>query len=36
MSQDIDPSTLPVPQFQLVFDKLNVAPLDPLFTPENK
>jgi 2'-5' RNA ligase len=36
MSQDIDPATLPVPQFQLVFDKLNVAPLDPLFTPENK
>ena len=34
--QDIDPNSLPIPQFQLVFDKLNVAPLDPLFTPENK
>ena len=34
--QDIDPHSLPIPQFQLVFDKLNVAPLDPQFTPENK
>lgn len=36
MSQEIDPHTLPIPQFHLEFDKLNVAPLDPLFVPENK
>ena len=35
MTQEIDPNTLPVPQFQLEFDKLNVAPLDPLFVPKN-
>ena len=35
IKQEIDPHTLPVPQFQLIFDKLNVAPLDPQFTPEN-
>lgn len=36
MSQDIDPATLPLPAFHLEFDKLNVAPLDPAFTPKNK
>lgn len=36
MSQEINPDNLPLPQFQLEFDKLNVAPLDPQFTPENK
>lgn len=36
MTQEVDPHTLVVPHFQLVFDKINVAPLDPLFTPENK
>jgi 2'-5' RNA ligase len=36
MTQEVDPSSLPLPQFPLVFDKLNVAPLDPQFTPENK
>lgn len=36
MSQEVDPNTLPLPQFHLEFDKLNVAPLDPLFTPSNK
>ena len=36
MAQEINPDTLPIPQFQLVFDKLHVAPLDPQFTPENK
>ena len=36
ITQDIDPTTLPVPKFQLVFDHLHVAPLDPLFTPANK
>lgn len=35
IKQEIDPNTLPTPQFHLVFDKLNVAPLDPQFTPEN-
>jgi 2'-5' RNA ligase len=36
ITQDIDPATLPLPKFQLVFDHLHVAPLDPLFTPANK
>lgn len=36
IKQEIDPNTLPIPQFQLIFDKLNVSPLDPQFTPENK
>jgi 2'-5' RNA ligase len=36
MSQVVDPNSLPIPQFQLVFDKLNVAPLDPTYVPENK
>jgi 2'-5' RNA ligase len=36
IKQEIDPHTLPVPQFHLEFDKLNVAPLDPEFTPANK
>lgn len=35
IKQEIDPHTLPVPQFHLIFDTLNVAPLDPQFTPEN-
>jgi 2'-5' RNA ligase len=29
-------NSLPVPQFALHFDRLNVAPLDPQFTPANK
>lgn len=36
ITQKVDPNTLPIPQFQLIFDKLNVDALDPLFTPENK
>lgn len=36
IKQDIDPDSLPVPQFPLYFDTLNVAPLDPEFTPANK
>lgn len=36
IKERVDPNSLPVPQFQLIFDKLNVAPLDPEFTPENK
>ena len=35
IQQEVNPDTLPVPQFQLEFDRLNVAPLDPLFTPAN-
>jgi 2'-5' RNA ligase len=35
IKQDIDPHTLPVPQFPLHFDELHVAPLDPLFVPDN-
>jgi 2'-5' RNA ligase len=36
ITQDIDPTTLPLPKFQMVFDHLHVAPLDPQFTPANK
>jgi 2'-5' RNA ligase len=36
IKEQVDPNSLPVPQFQMIFDKLNVAPLDPEFTPENK
>jgi 2'-5' RNA ligase len=36
LKEQVDPNSLPVPQFQMIFDKLNVAPLDPEFTPENK
>jgi len=36
MSQEVDPETLPVPQFPLTFGPVKVAPLDPQFTPENK
>lgn len=36
MDQEVDPHNLPLPQFQLTFNKLNVAPLDPQFVPENK
>lgn len=36
IKEQVNPNSLPVPQFQLIFDKLNVAPLDPQFTPENK
>lgn len=35
IKEKIDVNTLPVPQFQLVFDQLKVEPLDPQFTPEN-
>lgn len=35
IKQDIDPTTLPLPQFPLHFDELHVAPLDPLFVPDN-
>lgn len=33
--QEVNTSVLPVPQFQLEFDKLTVDPLDPLFVPAN-
>ena len=36
MTQEVDPHKLPVPQFQMVFDKLNVDALDPQFVPENR
>lgn len=36
ISQKIDPSTLPLPDFLLHFNGIKVAPLDPQFTPENK
>jgi 2'-5' RNA ligase len=35
IKEKVDVSTLPVPQFQLVFDVLKVEPLDPQYTPEN-
>ena len=36
ITQEIDHTTLPVPQFPIVFDEIKVDPLDPQFTPENK
>ena len=36
MKEEVNPEDMPIPQFPLVFDKLNVAPLDPEYTPENK
>jgi 2'-5' RNA ligase len=36
IKQEIDPTTLPLPQFPLTFNPVKVAPLDPQFTPENK
>ena len=33
--QDINPESLPIPHFNLIFDKLNVEPLDPVFVPKN-
>lgn len=36
MTQEVDPTTLPVPQFPLKFNSVKVAPLDPQFIPENK
>ena len=36
IKQEIDPHTLPVPEFKLRFGHVKVAPLDPQFTPENK
>ena len=35
IEQEIDPSTLPLPQFQLEFGEIHVAPLDPEFVPGN-
>jgi 2'-5' RNA ligase len=35
-TQEINPDNLPTPQFQLIFDKMTVDPLDPLYVPENK
>jgi 2'-5' RNA ligase len=36
MKQEVDPTTLPVPQFPLTFGPVKVAPLDAEYTPENK
>jgi 2'-5' RNA ligase len=36
ITQEVDVHSMPVPQFPLIFDVVNVAPLDPEFTPENK
>ena len=36
ITQEVDPHSMPIPQFPLVFDIVNVDPLDPQFTPENK
>lgn len=36
MKQEVDPATLPLPQFKLHFDAVKVAPLDPEYTPKNK
>jgi hypothetical protein len=34
--QEIDPDTLPMPQFPLYFDSVQVEPLDPQYIPVNK
>jgi 2'-5' RNA ligase len=36
ITQEINPDTLPLPQFQLEFDTMKVEPLDPLFVPANE
>lgn len=36
IQQDVDPSTMPLPQFPVTFNTINVAPLDPEYTPKNK
>jgi 2'-5' RNA ligase len=36
MEQEIDPSTLPVPQFPLTFGPVKVAPLEQDYVPKNK
>lgn len=36
IQQEIDPSTLPIPQFELKFDSVKVAPLEPDYVPKNK
>jgi 2'-5' RNA ligase len=36
IKQEVDPHTLPLPQFPIYFGGVKVAPLDPEFTPKNK
>lgn len=36
MEQEIDPTTLPIPQFPLTFGPVKVAPLEPDYVPKNK
>lgn len=35
MQKEVDPESLPLPQFDLEFDVVKVAPLDPAFVPKN-
>lgn len=35
IKQEIDHHSLPLPQFPMTFNELHVAPLDPLFVPDN-
>jgi len=35
IKQEIDPHSLPIPQFPLYFDAVKVEPLDPEFVPKN-
>jgi 2'-5' RNA ligase len=36
ITQEVDPHTLPLPEFNLYFDSVKVEPLDPVFVPKNK
>jgi 2'-5' RNA ligase len=36
IKQEVDPHTLPIPQFPVYFGKVKVEPLDPVFVPKNK
>lgn len=36
MTQEVNPATLPIPQFPLYFDAVKVAPLQPDYVPANK
>ena len=33
--KEVDPESMPLPQFDLEFDVVKVAPLDPVFVPKN-
>lgn len=36
ITQEIDPTLLPIPQFELKFEPVKVAPLEPDYVPKNK